>query len=192
MVVVVDVTITAIAARPPVTRNGTAVTDVVMTTPLATSIVMPRLAVKIATAAVAGMIDVVVVVITIERVVARATLPVMVTRRLLGMLASHTEVETLMPVPMIGYPVDEMRSADLFRFGAPFEVMCSNLTACSLGHGQSICNFTPTTDCSRSCPDVCHFFHPTFYPRNCARSTFDWRPVWPYQRNAGPPPNIKK
>ena len=138
VVVVVDVTITAIAAHPPVTMTVTAVTGVVMTTALVASIDMPRLAVKTAIAAVAGMTDVVVVATTIERVAARATMPDMVTRRLQGMLATHTEVESLMPVLMIGSPVDDMRSADMFRFGALSQVMRSILSLCSLGLGHSI------------------------------------------------------
>jgi len=137
--VAVDVTITAIAAHPPVTMTVSAVTDVVMTTLLVASIVMPPLAVKTATAAVAGMIDVVVVVTTIERVVARATPPHMVTRRLLGMLATHTEVESLMLVLMIGSPVDDLRSADLFRFGAVSQVIRSIRSICSHCLGHSIC-----------------------------------------------------
>lgn len=148
MVVVADVTITAIVAHPLVMTTVNAVTDVVMTTPLAVSIAMLHLAVKTAMAAVAGMIDVVAVVITIGRVVARVTLPDMVTRRLLGTPATHTEVELLMPVLMIGSPVDDLRSADLSRFGALNQVMCSILSTCSLGLGRSICNLTPTPDCS--------------------------------------------
>ena len=123
--VVVVVMITAIVARPLAMTTVSEATAVAMTMLLGTLIGMPPLAVKIATAAVVGMIDVAAVT-TIERAVARATLPHMVTRRLLGMLAIHTEVESLKPVLTIGSPVDDFRSADLFRFGAPSQVTRSN------------------------------------------------------------------
>lgn len=117
---------TAIVAHPLGMTIESARTDVVMTTRLAALTVMLHPAVKIATAAVEEMIDVVGTMT--ERAVARATLPRMPTRRLLEMLANHTEVELLKPVPTIGSPVDRMRSADLFRCGAPSQVMRPNLS----------------------------------------------------------------
>jgi len=136
------VMITAIVAHPLGMMIASAPTGVVMTMLLAALTAMPLPAVKIATAAVVEMIDVVDT--TIERAVARATLPHMATRRLLGMLATHMEVEFLKPVPTIGSPVDRLRSADLFRCGAPSQVMRKKPVNCSLDLGPATYDIQPS------------------------------------------------
>ena len=128
MIVAVAATVVAIEDMAAVTRiatadprdtkiETTALMDVVTIMDPVASIAMPRVAAMTATAAV-EMTVAVVEAMTVNVL----AMVVMVTQRLLGILATRMEVEPPMTVQTIGTLVVRLRSAKLLRCGALCEI----------------------------------------------------------------------